>query len=127
LVSLRKPTEEDLARFRECLAAEPDHQMQNPDDWTHGPGEFWVFFDEKGERVWVRIERVLRMHIQHDQKSPRKSIVSLIYKGFSFVLTEARKNGFEEIVFQSTEQRLIAFCKKLFGFKEARNNLYVRT
>jgi hypothetical protein len=31
-VDMRKPTDEDMLRFRECLAADPDHAGQDPDE-----------------------------------------------------------------------------------------------
>lgn len=126
-MDLRKPTEDDLQRFKECLAAEPSHVEQDADKWTAPPGEFWTFFDVEGNRCWVRIERVLRIHFQHDQAVERKKIIPLIYQGFAWLIGEARSKGYEEVIFQSTEPRLVAFCKKLFGFKAVSNQYHVRT
>ena len=127
MVNLRRPTDDDLERFKVCLAADPDHAGQDPDSWTAEPGEFWTFYDEGGNRVWVRIERVLRVSIQHDHETPRRAIVPIIYKGFAWMLGEARSKKFTEVIFESRAKRLIAFVQKMFGFAPVNNNFYVRT
>jgi hypothetical protein len=126
-VDLRKPTEDDLARFKECLAADPDHGQQDADAWTAAPGEFMVFFSEKGERVFVRIERVLRVSLQDDPELPLKARVSLLYKTFCWLAGSARNNGFAEVVFESRAPRLIQFLQKLFGVKPLKENFHLRT
>jgi len=82
----------------------------------------WFFYDEKGNRVWVRLERVLRVHFQHDQKVPQKEMVRLIYNGLRWVVGAAREKQFNEVIFESRAPRLIQFCKKLFGFKSVEGN-----
>lgn len=127
MIQIRKPTEADLERFKQCLSLDQDHAGQNADSWTAPGGEFWVFFDQKGNRVWVRIERVLRVHFQHDSATPRKELVSLIYKGMSWVIGAARNKKFQEIIFESRAPKLVAFIKKLFGFRSLEGNYSVRT
>lgn len=126
-VDIRKPTEDDLARFKECLASDADHSKQDIDAWLAGPGEFWTFYDQAGNRVWVRIERVLRVHFQHDHETPRRELVSLIYKGISWVIGAAREKQFEEVLFESRATRLILFLEKLFGFTPVEANFHLRT
>jgi hypothetical protein len=124
---MRKPTEADLARFKECLAADPDHGKQDGDSWTEAPGEFLVFYDEKGNRIWIRIERALRVHIQHDHDVPRKALIVLLYKAFHWLAGSARNSGFVEVIFESRATRLIQFLQKLFGVKPVEENYYLRT
>lgn len=126
-VEIRKPTEDDLVRFKECLATDSDHASQDADSWAAVPGEFMVIFDERGNRVWVRIERVLRVSFQHDPETPRKQLVSLIYKGLYFVIGSARSKDFSEVIFESRAGRLIQFLQKLFGFKPVEENYHLRT
>lgn len=126
-IDLRKPTDDDLARFKECLALDTDHGQQDPDLWTAEPGELMVFYDKKGHRVWVRIERVLRVHFQHDHATPRKELVSLIYKGMHWVIGSARASKFSEVIVESRAVRLIQFLKKLFGFTPVGENYHLRT
>lgn len=126
-VQLRKPTEDDLQRFLQCLATDADHKAQNADAWTLPPGEFFVLYDRQGNRVWVRLERMIRVHFQHDHETPRKELVTLIYKGMSWVIGSAREKQFEEVIFASRAPRLIAFLQKLFGFAPVEGNYSVRT
>ena len=125
-ILLRKPTDDDLARFKECLANEPDHAKQDAESWTAQPGEFMVFYDAKGNRVWVRIERVLRVHFQHDPETPRKELVYLIFRGLQFVINSAKNKDFNEVIFESRAPRLIQFIQKIFGFKPVEANFSVR-
>ncbi len=89
------------------------------------PGEFLVFA-EHDTRVWVRIERVLRVHIQHDPESKTRATASLIYKGFSWIQSAARNAGYSEVIFESKAPSLIRFVKKLFGFEPVEANYHVR-
>jgi hypothetical protein len=116
-----------LARFKECLAADIDHAGQDADSWLAEPGEFMVLYDEKGNRAWMRIERVLRVSLQHDQECSKSATRSLLYKGFRWVLGSARQSLFSEIVFESRAERLIQFLKKLFGVQPVKENYHLRT
>lgn len=126
-VDLRPPTEEDFARFKWCLAQDEAHKEQDADDWKSAPGELFTFFDHRGNRVWVRIERVMRISIQHDPESPMPALSRILYKGFFWLKGEARSKGFTEVIFESRAPRLIHFLKNLFGFERARNTYYVRS
>jgi len=126
-MNLRKPTDDDIIRFRECLVADEYHCNQTVENWLATPGEFMVFFDEKENRVFVRIEHVLRVHFQHDQKVPRRELVPIIYKAFFWLLGMARKKEYSELIFESRSKSLIAFIEKLFGTKPAEANYFVRT
>lgn len=122
-VELRKPTDDDIVRFRECLAADPDHASQSADDWLVG-GEFMVFHDDKGNRAWVRIEKVLRVSMQHE---PSRRAAVIINEGLRWVIGAARNSGFSEVVFESRAPRLIHFLQKLFGFERLKRQYSVRT
>lgn len=126
-VEIRKPTNEDLSRFKECLALDGDHIGQDPDQWTSAPGEFMVFHDDKGNRAWLRIERVLRVSLQHDQKAPKSATRSILYNAFHWILGMARSSGYSEVIFESRAPRLIQFLQKLFGVKPVESNFSVRT
>ena len=126
-MNLRKATEEDLQRFKECLAADPDHGEQDPDAWTAPPGEFMVFFDENGNRVFARIERVLKVSMQHDPGCRKRNTAAIIHNGFHWLLGRARENGFSEVIFESRAPRLIRFLGKLFGAEPVRETYCVRT
>lgn len=127
MIDLRKPTEEDIARFKECLAADPFHHEQDADTWLADDGELLVFYDGKGNRVWIRIERVLRVSLQHDQNVSKGRMAALLYKAFHWMLGTARQSKYTEIIFESNASSLIAFLQKLFGIKPVESNFHVRT
>ena len=114
---IRQPTEEDLERFKVCLEADPDHKGQDPEDWTGPGGEFMVVYDERGNRLFLRIERALRVSIQHDPQYSRLGTSRILYKAFHWLLSQSRQSGFSEVVFESRAPRLIQFLTKLFGVK----------
>lgn len=124
-VDIRKPTDDDLTRFKECLALDNDHSKQDAAEWMATPGEFWTFYDEAGNRVWARLDRCLRVSIQHDPASPRKALAPLIYKGMFWIQGAARNKGFSEILFESRAPRLIQFVQKLFGFEPVKENYHL--
>ena len=126
-VDLRKPTEDDISRFRECLTADPEHAKQIPDEWLSKPGEFLVFHDEKGNRVWARMELALRISIQHDQKISPIATAHIMNLGLRWILGRARQLGYGEVIFESRAQRLIQFFQKRFGFEPVRENYHVWT
>lgn len=126
-VEIRKPTEDDLARFKECLAADADHAGQDAEEWTAEPGEFMVVFDGKGNRVWMRIEKVIRVSIQHDSQFSQLGTSRILYQAFHWLLGTTRQSGYTELIFESRAPRLIQFLTKLFGVKPVEGNFRVRT
>lgn len=125
MIQLRKPTEQDIERFKECLAADEYHKDQDPDVWIKEPGELMTFFDKHNNRVWVRIEKVLRVHVQHDPATPDSKQVFLFHKAFAWLQGMARISGFSEVLFKSTAQPLIAFFMKRFGFAATKDEYSV--
>jgi hypothetical protein len=126
-VDLRQATEEDFARFKWCLSQDEAHREQDAEDWRSAPGEFMTFYDQRGNRVWVRIERVMRISIQHDPDVSKQATSKILYNGLRWLMGEARQKGFSELVFESTAPRLVRFFKTLFGFNRLRNNYSVRS
>ena len=126
-VDLRKATEEDISRFRECLNADPEHAKQIPDEWVSKPGEFLVFYDEKGNRVWARVELAVRVSIQHDQKVSPLTTANILDRGLRWILGRSRNLGYTEVIFESRAPRLIQFFQKRFGFVPVKENYKVST
>lgn len=100
-----------------------DHAKQDADEWTAAPGEFMVFYDERGNRVFCRIEKVLRVSIQHENRKA----AHIINQGFRWLLGAARSSGCTEVLFESHAPRLIQFLQKLFGFERLKRQFSVRT
>lgn len=121
MTDLRQATEEDLLRFKECLARDEYHQGTDPLWWTGQPGEFMVFFNGKGDRVWVRIEKVLRIHMQHDPASDKADVAPMLLHIGHWLEETARSSGFAELILMSTARPLIAFIKRRLGYRDAKN------
>jgi len=126
-VDLRQATEEDFARFKWCLSQDDAHREQDAEDWRSAPGEFMTFYDQRGNRVWVRIERVMRISIQHDPNVSKQATSKILYRGSRWLMGEARKKGFTELIFESRAPRLVQFFKTLLGFQRLRANYSVRS
>ena len=126
-VDLRKATADDISRFKECLRADPEHAKQIPDEWVSKPGEFLVFYDEKGNRVWARVELAVRISVQHDHKVSPLITANILYHGLRWIMGRSRNMGYTEVIFESRANRLIQFFQKRFGFEPVRENYHVWT
>lgn len=124
-VDLRQATAEDFARFKWCLSQDDAHKTQDAEDWRSAPGEFMTVYDNFGNRQWLRIERVLRVSIQHDPDSSRKTTLGIFREGFRWLMESARNNGYTEILFESKAPKLIKLAGKVFGLKPLENNFSV--
>jgi hypothetical protein len=116
-INVRKPSDEDLSRLRECLVADEHHKLQDPDWWSKDEDALHVFFDENGNRVWVKVESVLRLHIQHDPDASKLASARIMKQGLAGLRIWAAQNSFRQILFQSTAEPLIKFCQRL-GFRK---------
>lgn len=116
-VSVRDPNEADRERLRECLAQDVWHNLQDPERWLTDD-RLRVFYDTNGHRVFVRLESVLRIHLQTEPDSPKHRIAGILINGFEGLAKWAHKKGFSEIVFESKAPELITFLEKRCGFKK---------
>lgn len=122
---MRKATAADEARFRESLAYDQDHAGQDADKWLAEPGEFMVFYDEIGHRVFVRIEKCLRIHIQPELDVKKRDLIPILLAGLRWVMGQSREQRYTEILYESKTPKLISFFGKLFGFKPVENTFKV--
>ena len=125
-IGIRKPNVEDIEHFKECLKLDPYHPHSTPDFWTMPTGEMFVFYDEDGNRLYARIEKILRIHMEHDPNTPRRKQAKLISALHAYFRDKGAQAGFVELIFDSIAPKLREFCKKHFGFKDVENNLTER-
>jgi len=118
-IGIRKPSVEDIEHFERCLAADPYHPNSTPEFWMSPTGEAYTFYDEDGNRVYVRVEKVLRLHMEHDPETPRRKQIKLISAVHAYFRDKGAQAGFVELIFDSVAPQLVAFCKKYFGFVSA--------
>jgi hypothetical protein len=123
-ISVRKPSTEDVDRLKQCLAADGWHSAQDPAWWVSAPGELLVFVDERGHRVFARLEHAIRVHLQHDQDVPKLSTARILRDGSKRLRQFAAQAGVVELLFDSRAEKLIKFCAHL-GFKPLRDNFSI--
>lgn len=129
-LKLREATEADREQCEAWIAADPDHRGRVKADFflKSSPGiECLVFEDKYGDPIfYFRQERALRIHIQFGPSETAEQIkrnVDGLAKGFAWLKERAAYSGFRQIIFQSTVQALVIFCKRRFGFAESKNEL----
>ena len=123
MLKSRSVTQEDRTKLAEWIAADPDHAKTcTPEFWL--PAEKpdgiarTVMEDALGTSLFVRAEKVLRLHIQFPPEKWRnaKSLVQFI----PMIEADAKKHGFTEIIWDSTSEGLIKFAEQ-FGYRRSQN------
>ena len=82
-----------------------------------------VYEDEFGPICFVRGTKALRLDIQYVSNSDKKRNMTAMLAGFGALAEKAKENGFTEIVFNTNNDLLRAFCIKRFGFVESKGEL----
>jgi hypothetical protein len=125
MLKSRSVTEQDRTKLEEWILADPDHSRKSkPDFWL--PAEKpdgtarLVMEDALGPALFVRGEKVLRLHIQFPPEKWRnaKSLVQFI----PLIEADARKHGFTEIIWESVSEPLIKFTEQ-FGYHRSPNEI----
>lgn len=116
-INYRTPTPEDLSALKDNLSRDEHHSTQDPLWWEKE--NLSVFFDEKGNRVWVRVEPCIRLHIQHEDSASRQEIANILVNGFPKLTEDLKRTGFRQIIVESVAPLLIRFIKRHLGFKKS--------
>lgn len=76
-----------------------------------------VYEDEQGPICFARVTKSLRLdiHFMNDEDKTRNA--SVLLSGFAKLASDAKANGFTEIVFTTNVTRLAKFCEKVFGYE----------
>jgi len=121
----RSVTEQDRTQLESWINADSDHAGRcTPEFWL--PAEKpdgtirVVMEDALGPALFVRGEKVLRLHIQFPPEKWRnaKSLIQFI----PMIEADARKHGFTQIIWESTSKDLIKFTER-FGYRRSQNEI----
>jgi len=105
------------------LAKDENHQGTDVEFFKQ-PGTLCkVYEDEIGPICFVRGTKALRLDIQYVSNSDRKRNMKAMLEGFDKLAAKAKENGFTEIVFNTSNDLLRAFCIRRFGFEESQGEL----
>jgi len=76
--------------------------------------------DALGPSMFIRGEKVLRLHIQFPPEKWRnaKSLIKFI----PAIEADARKHGFTQIIWDSTSEDLISFAER-FGYRRSQSEI----
>lgn len=116
-VHARNYSEQDREHFTACLA---HHQDRDAKRWTDGGLQ--VFYDEDGNRLYLKVERLVRVHILTDPSVTRQASANLIAQSGQQVKATIKNLGYKGIIFESRAKRLIKFTEKWLGFKRVKDN-----
>lgn len=110
---------EDRGRISDWMVEDTaDHRKLNPDLFLEPRTESLMFGDEQGDLLALRISRVMRVDIQFNpDPAAKERLRACLLKEFPWLKAEARKSGFRQLMFDSINKPLIAFCRRRFGFK----------
>lgn len=123
-LKLRKPTEDDLRVFRESLAADEHHDKNDADWWENAPGDFMVY-EIDGKRIFIKMEHVMRLHMQHEVSGTPRQIAPIIDEMLKFLKHMGKKSGFSEIIFDSVAPALIRFVTRKHYFEATKDDYHL--
>jgi len=123
-VDLRKYVKEsDFAHLSKCIGEDVHHPDLKPEEWDEELTETFVFADEQGNKMHVRLSRAVRIDVQFDPEVAPENNKVLLQQSFAWLKGRARAAGFREAIFESSFAPLINFCCKHFAFKQSPNEL----
>lgn len=114
---------EDYNLLALSLAQDEHHKGTQPEFFTQLGTVCKVYEDEQGPICFVRGAKALRLDIQYVDNNDRRRNMAAMLGGFEELAASARENGFTEIIFQSNNPLLKAFCVKRLGFVESDGEL----
>ena len=116
-VSVRNYSDQDSEHLSACLSHQED---KDPKRWTDGGLQ--VLYDEDGNRLFVKVEQIVRLHILHDPALRKRDAANLLLQGGIQIRQALKGLGFKEMLFESKAAPLIKFTGKLLGFEELKDN-----
>lgn len=123
MVTDRFVSSDDIALLTFSLAKDEQHRDTEP-DFFFAPGTICkVYEDEQGPICFVRGTKALRLDIQYVSNDDRRRNMAAMLEGFDKLAAKAKENGFTEIIFNTSNDLLRAFCVKRFGFVESEGEL----
>jgi hypothetical protein len=117
--------EEDRSKIVDWVAADPDHcgksdvgfWMPIPDD----PSSLkFMVEDESGDLMAIRLEKVMRVHVQFAPATEKDRIRKALPDFLQFLDSEGRKHHYTQLIYESVYAPLIKFVQH-FGWKSSVN------
>ena len=126
-MNLRKSNEDDLKHLADCMAVDTHHRHLDASKWVEPLTEQITFYDDEGVVFHLRISRAMRVDVQFDPRVSEKRTAIALSEGFSWLKEKARASGFREMLFESSVQKLVDFCRKKFSFQPSpeENKVYL--
>jgi hypothetical protein len=121
LIKFRPTSEQDKELIADWIERDPDHRGRcSADFWLPGDPDIeqYVVEDEEGPVMFVRAEKLMRLHVQF---SPNRIRVAPAIDEFTpWISNEAKKRGYKQLIFESVFKPLIRFLGKR-GFRSSPN------
>jgi hypothetical protein len=129
--TLRPVTLEDREHAARWIAADPEHAGKVEPEFFVNPepeAECFLLLDRWGEPIfYFKMERAVRVHIQFGPtaatKADRLRTMAALGAGLNWLERSSAKAGIRQIIFSSTFQPLIRYCKNKLGFRESASQL----
>jgi len=105
------------------LAKDEYHKGTDPLFFVANDTVCSVYSDDTGPILFARSAKALRVDIQFVDNNDRKRNFHAMLGGFAELVNRAKQSGFTEVIFNTDNPALKAFCVKAFGFSESGNEL----
>jgi hypothetical protein len=113
----------DLPMLAVSLARDEHHKDTQPEFFLAPGTVAKVYEDEQGPILIVRGSKALRLDLQYiDNNDTRRNLTAML-GGFDGLVTKAKENGFQEVIFNTNSPLLETFCIRRFGFVKSGNEL----
>ena len=122
-IKLRPVEESDRPLLEEFIKHDPFHVNGDADFFFEHPDLTVAAEDENGVVMFIRLEKIIRGHIQFgtDRDRIRESLPEIL----GMLITHVKSGGYVEAICESVSTSLIKFLEK-FGFHKAENEYSAR-
>src|SRR6267378_3975443 len=109
--------EQDRGILQESLANDQYHKDTTSADFFYDPRvTSLVYSGKKGPIAVLRCTKALRLDIQFLSNSSKMDKARFMIENFPALAERAVESGYTEIIFNTENPELKAFCEKKFGF-----------
>lgn len=123
-MNTRPTTPSDLETIAEWIEHEPDHKGRINPEFFQSQGECFAVLDEKTPVMFVRLDRICRVHVEFTPDNRRK-VAKHLDEFTQEIKASAKFGGFAQIIFESTSESLIQFLAQHHGFRKSPNEVVV--
>lgn len=109
--------EQDLPLLEASLENDQYHTTTNSDFFTKEGTLTKVYELDEKPVLFCRACKCLRLDIQFVNNGDIQANRTVMLEGFPLLVEQAKKNGFAEVVFNTTNPLLKRFCIKKLGFE----------